>query len=264
MNTVLTISSLVAAGPVGNTAIVPALQSLGIEPVSIPTVVQSNHPGHGSFHRLTVPPEIITAMIGDLEANGLLKDIRIVVTGYFGNAAQVHATASAIGRLRASHPGLYYLCDPVIGDDDTGFYVAPETAAAVRDHLVPLADGMTPNAFELGWLTGLPVRDAAAAAAAALNFPGKDVFATSIPAGPGKLSTGWFRGGASHLDERTRFERVPNGTGDVLAALIAGWLSKGSTPAEALDRASGTLDRIIAASAGTPSLQLANIPRAGH
>ena len=45
------------------------------------------------------------------------------------------------------------LVDPVLGDAGR-LYVAQETAEAIRDRLIPLADIATPNLFELGWLTG--------------------------------------------------------------------------------------------------------------
>ena len=52
---ILSMSSQVAYGPVGNTAAVPALQALGHEVLAVPTVILSNHPGHGAPAVLRVP-----------------------------------------------------------------------------------------------------------------------------------------------------------------------------------------------------------------
>ncbi len=52
---------------------------------------------------------------------------------------------------------------PIIGDEPAGIYVDEAAASAVRDQLVPLADIVTPNAFELGWLSGRAISDGASA-----------------------------------------------------------------------------------------------------
>ena len=44
---VLSISSQVVWGPVGNSAAVPALQAGGHEVLGLPTITLSAHPGHG-------------------------------------------------------------------------------------------------------------------------------------------------------------------------------------------------------------------------
>ena len=44
---ILSISSQVAYGHVGNAAIVPALNALGFEVLPVPTVLLAHHPGHG-------------------------------------------------------------------------------------------------------------------------------------------------------------------------------------------------------------------------
>ena len=85
--TVVTISSLVAAGPVGNSVIVPALLALGAEPVAIPTVILSNHPGHGRPEGLEVPAETMAAMLARTVELGFTRRPSLVLTGYFASAA---------------------------------------------------------------------------------------------------------------------------------------------------------------------------------
>lgn len=59
------------------------------------------------------------------------------------------------------------MIDPVIGDHDHGVYVDPGLVDAYRRDLLPLADGLTPNGFELAHLTGLAVNDVESVVAAA-------------------------------------------------------------------------------------------------
>ena len=59
----LSISSQVAFGPVGNSAAVPALQARGHEVLAIPTIMLSNHPGHG-------PPAGFRTTADDLAPDG--------------------------------------------------------------------------------------------------------------------------------------------------------------------------------------------------
>src|SRR5687768_930784 len=45
---VLAISSQVVYGPVGSSAAVPAMRRLGLDVLELPSVLLSNHPGHGA------------------------------------------------------------------------------------------------------------------------------------------------------------------------------------------------------------------------
>ena len=113
--------------------------------------------------------------------------------------------------------------DPILGDAGR-LYVAQETAEAIRDRLVPLADVATPNLFELTWLTGMPARRAAEIVRSACNLGPATVVVTSAshtPAGVGTLLV--VRGSISEHQTRTR-SAIPNGAGDVLAGLFLGRL----------------------------------------
>jgi pyridoxine kinase len=250
---VLTISSQVAAGPVGNSAIVPALLAMGVTPVAIPTIVLSNHPGHGKPEGMAVSADKLALMLERLAALGFLKDDVVVLTGYFANAEQIEAVAAFLAMLPRSH----YLCDPILGDTHKGLYVTDSVACAIRDRLVPLADSLTPNAFELGWLTRNEVRDFAAARQACGLLAGKTVVVTSIPQGA-KLTTALFEGSMSSTITRPKLDQVPHGTGDLLSGLLAGRLALGQSLGDSLGFAVAATEHVIAASAGTASLDLAS------
>ena len=86
------------------------------------------------------------------------------------------------------NPKALYPCDPIIGDEPAGIYVAEAAANAVRDQLVLLSDIVTPNAFELGWLSGRAITDAASVALAARALARPTIVATSAPAGAGMIA----------------------------------------------------------------------------
>ncbi len=252
---ILSISSQVAFGPVGNSAAVPAMQALGHEVLAIPTIILSNHPGHGKPAALRMPASDLAAMLGALEGLGALDGCQAVMTGYFAANDQIHGVARMIRRMKEKNPALYVLVDPVIGDGDA-LYVALPVAEAIRDELLPLADCASPNRFELEWLTGRRVSSISEARAAALRLPVKEVLATSIPAGADRLATLAIAGGDCFEQVTALQQAVPHGTGDFLAGLYLAHRLAADLQT-ALRRSIAILDRAIAISAGSAVLDIA-------
>jgi pyridoxine kinase len=266
MARILAISSQVARGAVGLSVMVPALQRLGHEVIALPSIVLSNHPGHAHSAGLSMPVARLDAMLMALEANGWLYGLDAVVSGYLPTARHVRLIADWVGRLRAlaRTPALPYLCDPVLGDEPKGLYIDPAAAEAIRKDLVPLADILTPNRFELGYLaTGcLPdhLADLAEARAAVAAFKAPIVVATSIPGEGGSLVNVMAAAGALHETRVARRPHAPHGSGDLFATLLAAALAGGKPPPEALGLATAGVDRVLAASAGSDALDLRTLP----
>ncbi|WP_305969449.1 MULTISPECIES: pyridoxal kinase [unclassified Mameliella] len=238
MTRVLILSSWVAHGHVGLSAAAPALQALGHEVTQLPTTVLSNHPGWPHVAGAPVPGAQIRGMIEALDANGWLMAQDALLLGYMPSSEHVALAVDLARRMRAA--GMRVVVDPVLGDLPGGLYVSQEVACALRDELVPLADGLTPNLFELGWLTDAPVEGLkeARAAASMLLDPVGEVLLTSAPVGPG--TTGLLRvtpDGAQVFPVALR-KAVPHGVGDVFSALVAGGLS----PGHALGHLSALID----------------------
>jgi pyridoxine kinase len=206
---------------------------------------------------MEIAADTVAAILARAEELGFIGRAAVLTTGYFTSPTQIEAAASFIAARKASDPGCYYLCDPVLGDEHTGLYVKPAIAEAIRAILVPLADGITPNAFELGWLTRREVTSAPAAREAASELPGRDVVVTSIPAGV-NLTTAAFRDGGGVVVTRPRLAEVPHGTGDLFAALLAAGIAKGIRPAAGLGFAVAAVEQVIAASEGSNMLNLAD------
>lgn len=248
MARIIALSSLVARGHVGLAAYRPVLEALGHEVTALPTVVLSNHPGHAHAAGFRIEPEALARMIDALDANGWLAEADVVLTGYLPSAAHVHLAASLIDRVRASRPDLRVIVDPVLGDDPKGLYIDADAAAAIRDVLIGRADVATPNRFELSWMSGRPVTNVGEAVQAARICGRPMAIATSIPAEHGQLATlSIDREGARACFVRQRYG-VANGTGDVIAALIAAGYPLG--------RAVATVGALIETSAGQSELAL--------
>jgi pyridoxine kinase len=247
MGTILAISSQVARGYVGLSAVVPALQALGHEVIALPTVILSNHPGHGAVAGERMEPALLRRMLATLDAHGWIAGVDAVLSGYLPTPEHVDVVAEAIGRVRAHTPAAPYFCDPVIGDDPKGLYIAEGAARALAETLVPLADVTFPNRFELAWLTDQPVTDVSSAENAGRALGSSVTVATSIPAADDGLATVAVTAEGKWLETVTRLDDVPNGTGDLLAALFSGHRVNGCAVSVALGKSVSSVQKAICA-----------------
>src|SRR3984893_4442606 len=167
MPTVLSIQSWVACGNVGNTAALFPLQRLGCETWSLNTVAFSNHTGYGKWRGAAVPAQEIADLFEGIAELGILPRCDAVLSGYLGDAEAGSVLLDIVGRVKAANPRALFACDPVMGDVGPGWYVRAGVPEFYRDHALAVADIVTPNRFELEWLSGTRVSNLAEAAAAA-------------------------------------------------------------------------------------------------
>ena len=160
---ILSIQSHVVYGYAGNTAAVFPMQRLGREVWAINTVEFSNHTGYGTLTGKILGGELAEELLSGLEERGVLSNCEAVLSGYMGDAAVGRAITNAIQRVRAVSPRTLYCCDPVMGDVGRGFYVKPDIPNIFKNELLPLADIVTPNRFELEALTGIEAQGTDAA-----------------------------------------------------------------------------------------------------
>lgn len=259
MARIVALSSLVAYGHVGLRAMVPALERLGHDVVALPTVVLSSHAAYPHVAGTPIDPATLEKMAAALDANGWLSSVDLVITGYLPTQAHVAVAAGLVGRIRRRAPSMRYVCDPVLGDEPKGLYLPLETAHAVRNELIPLAGIITPNAFELGWLTGRPASSIATAVSAARSLQPPQILATSIPAGAHEIASLLVNPTSAHATCRTRRAKAPSGTGDLLTGLLAAHLASGLNPPDALAHAAAWLEACLDASAGEMDLNIAPI-----
>lgn len=258
---ILSISSQVAYGHVGNAAAVPGLQALGCEVLAVPTVMLAHHPGHGPPKGRALPAEEVAALVEGLDGVGALSRAAGVLTGYLGLPETATVAAEAVTRLKRHRPRALYLCDPVIGDGGR-VYVRDGVEEAIRDRLLPLADAITPNHFELERLSGRTVAseaEAVAAARALIARGPKVVVTTSLrrtDAPAETVETLAVSGEGAWIVATPRLEKAPQGSGDLLAALFLGHLVLGAAVPNALARAVSGVHVVLAASQGLPEMRL--------
>jgi pyridoxine kinase len=245
---VLVISSHVVRGTVGNRAAVFALETLGHPVWAVPTVILPWHPGHGSATRVVIGTADFDAIVDDLIRAPWRGELRAVMSGYVGNAAQAASIARLVRALRVDNPDLVYLCDPVCGDE-RGLYVPAATAEAIRDELLPLASIATPNRFELAWLAGAPLESNAAIIDAALSLgPSRMLVTSAVPMMAGSTGNLYLSGRTALLAEHRQVTDPPNGTGDLVAAVFLSRLLEGLSEERALHLATASVFEIVARS----------------
>jgi pyridoxine kinase len=150
---VLSIQSAVAYGHVGNSAAVFPLQRIGVEVMPVYTVNFSNHTGYGAWRGPLISPDDVREVIAGIEDRGAFPKIDVVLSGYQGSEGIADVILDAVARIKAANPAAVYSCDPVMGNARSGCFVAPAIPVLLRDRVVPAADLITPNQFELGYLT---------------------------------------------------------------------------------------------------------------
>ena len=158
---ILSIQSAVAYGHVGNSAAVFPLQRIGVEVLPVYTVNFSNHTGYGAWRGPLIAPDDVAAVIEGIGERGVFGDIDVVLSGYQGGEGIADVILDAVARVKEANPAAVYACDPVMGNAKSGCFVAPAIPVLLREKVVPAADIITPNQFELGFLTGTEPSDLA-------------------------------------------------------------------------------------------------------
>jgi pyridoxine kinase len=175
-----------------------------------------------------------------------------VLSGYLGSPDIAQAVVDSVAKVRAANPAALYCCDPVIGDVGRGVFVRPGIPELLRDVVVPVADIVTPNHFELDFLSGLTTTslDAVKEAVAAVQALGPRVILTTslvTDDTPHDAIDLLASEGGRHYRVRTpRLDLSVNGAGDAIAALfLAHWLGSRSA-AEALAGAASSVFGLLA------------------
>ncbi|MEZ0170083.1 pyridoxal kinase PdxY [Microvirga sp. TS319] len=244
---VLSIQSHVAYGHVGNASAVFPMQRLGVEVWPIHTVQFSNHTGYGSWKGRVFDGPAIEELVEGIAERGVLDRCDGVLSGYMGSADIGNAILSAVARVRALNPQALYCCDPVIGDVGRGVFVRPGIPEFMREQAVPAADIITPNQFELDYLSGRrteTLSDVKQAVSEVQELGPRAVLVTSVeaqetPAGTIDLVAG--EGGRFWRVRTPKLSLSINGAGDAIAALFFVHYARSRSAATALAEASASV-----------------------
>ena len=239
VTTIVSIQSSVAYGHVGNSAAVFPMQRLGVEVWPVYTVHFSNHTGYGQWRGPLLAADDVDSAKAMIE--------RGVLSGYQGGTQIGDVILGAVAQVKAANPAAIYACDPVMGNAKSGCFVHPDIPVLLRERVVPQADLITPNQFELGFLTGTQPADLESTLAsvdAARAMGPSTVLVTSVlqPDRPeGTIEMLAVHGDGAWI---VRTEHLPikvNGSGDVTAALFTTHLLQTGDPALALGRTASSV-----------------------
>jgi pyridoxine kinase len=261
---ILSIQSSVAYGHVGNSAAVFPLQRLGHEVWPVLTVHFSNHTGYGEWRGPVLAAGDVADVIAGIQDRGVLGQADAVLSGYQGDPAVGAVILDTVERVKELNPDAVYCCDPVMGDVGRGMFVRPGIPEFMRDSVVPRADIITPNHFELDFLSGRETRSMGEildAVDVVRDRGPRDVLVTSVLHGDlahDSLDVLAVSDEGAWALTTPLLPITPNGCGDVTAALYLAHLRTSGSPATALAATASSVFAILEATiaAGTREIQL--------
>ena len=248
---ILSIQSSVAYGHVGNSAATFPLMRMGVEVWPVLTVHFSNHTGYPGWRGPLLAAADVAEVVGGIAELGVLGQVSAVLSGYQGNPAVGEVIVDTVAQVRRHNPAAIYCCDPVMGDIDLGFYVRDGIPQLMRDRVVPAAQLITPNQFELEALTGRPAATSAellTAADAARDLGPETVLVTSVvlaDADPTTMAMVAVSGGGAWSVTTPRLERTFTGAGDLTAAVFLAHVLRSGDVSEALVRTAAAVFGVL-------------------
>ena len=252
---VLSIQSDVVYGHVGNAAARFALQRLGHEVWAVPTVLLSSHAGYAEVGGESLSADLLRRLVDGLDANGWLGQCDAVLSGYLGHPDHAGVAADAVRRVKAARRSALYCLDPVFGDAGRA-YAKPGVAEAMARELLPLADIVTPNVFELSSLTSVAIRNTDDARVAAKRLGRPVVVVTSVPVPDGRIGTLAVSKDEAWLASTRLLENPPHGSGDLMAALFLAHRLAGRSLHDALAATAASVFDILEKSVAAGSQEM--------
>jgi pyridoxine kinase len=178
-----------------------------------------------------------------------------VLSGYQGSEGIGDVIVDAVRRVKAANPDALYACDPVMGNAKSGCFVAPAIPELLRERVVPVADIITPNQFELGFLTGTEpgsLETTLASVDAARAMGPSTVLVTSVERPnreEGTIEMLAADDAGAWIVQTPLLPMKANGSGDVTAALFTAHYGRTRDAADALARTASSvfdlLDRTL-------------------
>ncbi|KRA13789.1 bifunctional hydroxymethylpyrimidine kinase/phosphomethylpyrimidine kinase [Acidovorax sp. Root568] len=248
---VLSIAGSDSGGGAGIQADLKTFSALGCYGMTaITAITAQNTCGVTGIHG--IPPEMLKAQI-----DAVVQDIGVdaVKIGMLHSPDVVHVVAEAIRTYQLPHVVL----DPVMVATSGDRLIAQETVAVLVQELFPLAEVVTPNLDEAGWLLGRSIESVEALELAAQDLLRLGARAALLKGG--HLPGDWVvdvlavQGGehAQGRGHRLQSQRIAthngHGTGCTLSSAIAAQLALGQPLQQAVEQARAYILGAIAAGA---------------
>ncbi|WP_432557667.1 pyridoxal kinase PdxY [Granulicoccus sp. GXG6511] len=240
--TILSIQSTVAYGHAGNSAAVFPMQRLGVDVWPVITVHFSNNTSYGTWRGPLLTASDIREVVTGIDERDVLDRVDGVLSGYQGAVDVGGEILRAVDLVKQRNAAAIYCCDPVMGDVGRGFFVRPGVPEFLRDEVAPKADVVTPNHFELNFLTGTDSATLAEVLDAVdqLRATGpRTVLVTSVVHDrqqPGTLDMVAVDDEGAWLVTTPLLDRHFTGSGDLTSAMFLTALLGGQGTARALER----------------------------
>src|SRR5512133_2161440 len=252
VTTSLSIESSVAYGHVGNSAVTFPLMRMGVEVWPVITVHFSNHTGYESWRGPLLSATDLRDVVRGIDERGVLGEVDAVLSGYQGREDIGAMILDAVALVKQRNRAAIYCGHPGI-------------AAFMRQHVVPAAQIITPNQFELTALTGLPLvtmEDVLQAADAARSLGPEVVLITSVvgrDGPPDTIDMVAVDSDGAWLVSTPRLPRSFTGSGDVTAATFLVAMLRKWELAAALAHTAAVIYGLLAVTTSVGSAELALI-----
>jgi len=263
MTQILSIQSAVAYGFAGNSAAIFPLRRLGVDAWPVLTVNFSNHTGYGAWRGPHIQAADVWQVVQGIDDRGVLSETDAVLSGYLGAADIGQVVLDSVDLTRSRNPKAIYCADPVMGDVGRGFYVGAGIPEFMRDHQVPRATIMTPNLFELEFLTGHTTSslDDVIEAAQQLRANGpKTVLVTSVTVpdqDPHTIRMLALDDSGAYVVDTPLIDRAFTGTGDVTTAVFLAHFLRGESLPDVLSATASVVYSVLHVTAELGRYELA-------
>jgi pyridoxine kinase len=261
---ILSIQSHVAYGHVGNDAAVFTLQRMGVEVWPIHTVQFSNHTGYGDWKGRVFDAGMISEVVAGIAQRGVLGECDGVLSGYMGSVDIGAAILDAVAAVKRANPAAKYCCDPVIGDVGRGIFVHEDIPDFMKTRALHVADVITPNQFELDYLSARAsktLREAREAVKVLHDLGPRAILVTSLHTDktPNDAIDLLASGTGGCFTLRTpKLPLAVNGAGDAIAALFFAHYLRDGNVGKALSQSASSIFGVLAKTAvmGAREIQL--------
>lgn len=237
MTKIVSIQSSVAYGHVGNSAATFPLMRMGCEVLPVLTVHFAASTVYGPPKGPLLTPDQVGDVVVGMDELGVLSDVDAVLSGFQGAPAMGARILESVRLVKERSPRALYCCDPVMGDEGRGFFVMPGIPEFMRDEVLPLADIVTPNHFELNFLAGRESKTVAEIVESARTLqrrgPGIVLVTSAVAsdAGADEIHMIAVEGDSAWIVTTPKLDRTFTGSGDVTAAaFLAHYLRTRSVP----------------------------------
>ncbi len=247
---ILSIQSAVSFGHVGNSGAVFPMQRLGHEVWPVHTVNFSNHTEYPSWRGPKIAPEDVADVLGGMSF--AYPEVDVVVTGYLGSSSLASVMVDAVEKIKQANPDAEWVCDPVIGNAKVGSFVDDDIPDIFKDEIIPLADAICPNQWELALLTGRELNTIEETIDAARSLKSRALI-TSVDTGdPDTIGMLDISEDFAWYVETPRVGGNVVGAGDLAAAMYTALID--DTPKDRLEHIAATLYGMVVAAQETTRL----------